>query len=89
MGFRVINFHNWALEVKDEDTKMLEDHSYASDYPDCMKIVVQKVKPQRDKKITGNTTDRDTAKRWWQFKRPTIALYNTIKQTYVTSACYR
>jgi hypothetical protein len=61
----VINFHNWPLER-------------AETYPDCMAIVREKVKPERDKLASGDATAKDRARRWWQFARPTMNLYATI-----------
>lgn len=56
----VINFHNWELEQ-------------AEQYIDCMKIVREKVKPERDK---NNRKVR--RERWWQFAERAPALYSTI-----------
>lgn len=61
----VINFHDWSLEE-------------AETYVDCMEIVRERAKPERDKLATGDATARDRAKRWWQFGRPTIKLYEAI-----------
>jgi hypothetical protein len=74
----VINFKDYPLDAEHDDKKCPKGRPYASDYPDCLSIVTERVKPVRDKKITGNSTDQDTAKRWWQFKRPTTVLYNAI-----------
>jgi len=76
----VINFKDWPLDAEHDDPKKPKGRPYAVDYPDCLDIVEEKVKPIRDSKATGNATDRDTAKRWWQFKRPTIALYDAITE---------
>lgn len=61
----VINFFDWPLER-------------AADYPDCLRIFEEKVKPQRDALGNGNPTARDRSRRWWQFARPTLALYEAI-----------
>jgi hypothetical protein len=61
----VINFHDWPLER-------------AETYPDCMRIVREKVKPGRDRLASGDSTAKDRARRWWQFARPTMNLYATI-----------
>ncbi len=61
----VINFHNWTLEE-------------AEQYPECIQIVRNRVKPERDKLLEGNATAKDRGRRWWQFARPTINLYATI-----------
>ncbi len=50
----------------------------AADYPDCMTIVREKVKPEREALAQGNETARDHARRWWQFARATMLLYATI-----------
>ncbi len=51
----------------------------AADYPDCLKIIVEKVKPEREKLASGDATARDRAKKWWRFGRPTMLLYSTIE----------
>ncbi len=56
----VINFHDWPLER-------------AEMYPDCMKIVREKVKPERD--LNNRSVRRE---RWWQFAERAPALYATI-----------
>ncbi|MCK6685975.1 MAG: BREX-1 system adenine-specific DNA-methyltransferase PglX, partial [Thermoanaerobaculia bacterium] len=61
----VINFHDWTLER-------------AETYPNVMKLVRDKVKPERDKLAAGDATARERAKRWWQFARPTMKLYAMI-----------
>ncbi|HEX2915467.1 MAG TPA: DNA methyltransferase [Chloroflexia bacterium] len=63
----VINFFDWPLEK-------------AETYPDCMTIVREKAKPERDRLANGDATARDRAKRWWQFARPTLNLYSTIER---------
>nr|BBH86298.1 hypothetical protein KTC_10490 [Thermosporothrix sp. COM3] len=59
-GRWVINFHDWPLEK-------------AQLYPDCLDIVIERAKPERDV-----NNDRKVRGKWWQFKRPTIDLYSTI-----------
>ena len=56
----VINFFDWPLEK-------------AEQYPDCMAIVREKVKPEREKKRA-----KSQRKLWWRFERPRIKLYSTI-----------
>lgn len=56
----VINFHDWPLERAEE-------------YSDCMRIVREKVKPQR---LAQN--DRYGQEHWWQFLRTRPELYATI-----------
>lgn len=47
----------------------------AADYPECLKIVVEKVKPERDK---NNRAVR--RERWWQYAERAPALYETIER---------
>jgi hypothetical protein len=56
----VINFHDWPLER-------------AETYPDAMRIVREKVKPERDR---NNRAQR--RERWWQYAERAPALYATI-----------
>jgi hypothetical protein len=72
----IINFFDWPL-------------SKAIKYVDCMKIVEDRVKPQRLAENSGNSTAIDVAKRWWQFKRPTIELYRNVKQAELVLCCAR
>lgn len=74
----VINFKDWILSQESDDPKNPKGSPYASDYPDCLKILENSVKLHRETKADRNSTNRDTAKRWWQFKRPTKELYDLI-----------
>ncbi|MBI3271503.1 MAG: restriction endonuclease [Planctomycetes bacterium] len=56
----VINFHDWPLERAEE-------------HPDCMRIVREKVKPERDK-----NPRKPRRERWWQFAERQPALYAAI-----------
>src|SRR5439155_1696900 len=56
----VINFHDWPLEQ-------------AETYPDCMKIVREKVKPEREKQ-----NDLGGREFWWLYLRSRPALYSAI-----------
>lgn len=55
----------------------LSQSSAEKQYPLCMEIVRTRVKPYRDS-LKGNPTADDRRKRWWQFARPTQALYESI-----------
>jgi hypothetical protein len=57
----VINFRDWPL-------------GRAEAYPDCMDIVRQLVKPERDDK-----KDKYVREHWWRFKRHTPELYEAIE----------
>ncbi len=63
----VINFFDWPEEI-------------ARQYIECYKHIEKYVKPEREKLLFGNTTAVERGKRWWQFGRPTMLLYNTIKE---------
>ena len=56
----VINFHDWPLER-------------AETYPACMKIVRDKVKPEREMQ-----NDKGGREIWWLYLRTRPALYNAI-----------
>src|SRR5690606_17518462 len=56
----VINFFDWPEEK-------------ARTYPDCFKIVEEKVKPERMAQ-----KDKGAKEKWWQYLRPRKELYNTI-----------
>ena len=57
----VINFRDWPLER-------------AEQYPDCMRIVREKVKPERDR----NRYSAHAREHWWQFERIRPELYSAI-----------
>jgi len=69
----VISFHDWPLDR--DSAPPGHDGPVAADYADCLAIVLEKVKPQRDELASGDATARDRARRWWQFARPTARLY--------------
>jgi len=56
----VINFHDWPLERTET-------------YLDCMKIIYEKVKPEREKQ-----NDKIGRKKWWLFLRIRSELYSKI-----------
>ena len=43
----VINFKHWALDADHDDPKNPKGPPYAANYPDCLEIVEERVKPQR------------------------------------------
>ncbi len=58
----IINFHDWPLEK-------------AQQYTECFRIVVEKVKPQRDL-----VNRRQYREKWWQFAERQKNLYESISQ---------
>jgi hypothetical protein len=67
----VINFRDWPLGR--ETSPPGYKGPVAEDYPECLKIVRDKVKPQREE-----SSDRKLKELWWVFKRPTFELYKAI-----------
>jgi hypothetical protein len=58
----IINFSDWSLEYCEKE------------YPDCINILREKVKPERDK--VNRATYRDN---WWHYAEKAINLYKAIK----------
>ena len=69
----VINFHNWVLNEEHDDLKKPKGKPYAADYPDCLKIIKEKVKPERDKKKRKARREK-----WWQYAERATGLYEAI-----------
>ena len=69
----VINFKDWPLDADHDDLKKPKGKPYAVDYPDCLKIIEEKVKPERDK---NNRKER--REKWWQYAEKCPALYEAI-----------
>jgi len=70
----VINFKDWPLDAEHEDPKNPKGAPYASDYPDCLAIVREKVKPQREP-----LNKKPYRERWWQFAERCPGLYAAIE----------
>ncbi len=49
----------------------------ASDFPDLLQIVTDKVKPERDR-LGGNASAEGRKKRWWNYGRDAKALYHAM-----------
>jgi hypothetical protein len=67
----VINFKDWALDAEHDDPKKPKGAPYASDYADCLAIIREKVKPERDK----NTFSKSAREKWWLYERARPELY--------------
>ncbi|MCT7960651.1 restriction endonuclease [Laspinema sp. D1] len=75
----VINFFDWPLDAEQDDPKKPKGPPYAADYPDCLAIVEEKVKPERTRTNNGKFVLRKPLpQQWWIYgdKRP--ALYEAI-----------
>ena len=66
----IINFFDWPLK----QTTAPQGYSgpVATDYPECLRIVEEKVKPERD--LNNRKTRRE---RWWQYAERAISLYES------------
>ncbi len=75
-GCLVINFRDWPLNH--EELKC--DSEFAAvDFPLCLKIVEEKVKPQRMKLPQTLPINRATAKNWWRYRNISPALLHVIR----------
>ena len=70
----VINFKDWALDAEHDDPKKPKGRPYAVDYPDCLAILEEKVKPEREK----NTFSKSAREKWWLYERARPELYDAI-----------
>lgn len=67
----VINFGGWPLSR--DDAPPGYDGPVAADYPDCLELVRERVKPEREK-----SNRRLYRERWWQFAERCTGLYDSI-----------
>ncbi len=72
----VINFQDWPLDRESAPARYVGP--VAADFPDCLRIVEERVRPGRARLANGDATARDRARRWWQFARQTMNLYAAI-----------
>jgi len=75
----IINFLDWPLNAEHDNPQKPKGPPYASDYPDCLDIVRNKVKPEREKLNKTVSTQRRRAKYWWIYGQHAPALYEAIK----------
>ncbi|WP_121971241.1 type IIL restriction-modification enzyme MmeI [Leptolyngbya sp. BC1307] len=71
----VINFFDWPLDAEHDDSKKPKGPPYAADYPDCLTIVREKVKPERE----VNKYSKSARERWWLYERSRPELYGAIE----------
>ena len=69
----IINFYDWPLDSEHDNLKHPKGRPYATDYPDCLKIIENKVKPVREQ--DNRKAYRDD---WWQYAEKRPGLYNAI-----------
>lgn len=55
-------------------------HSVAADYPDCLGVVEEKIKPEREKLPPKNAWNKKVAHFWWRFGAERVGLYSTIEK---------
>lgn len=67
----VINFHDWPLDR--ESAPQGYAGPVAADYPECLRIVEERVRPERE--TNNRKVYRD---RWWHYAEKRPALYATI-----------
>ena len=75
----VINFFDWPLDAEHDDPKKPKRPPYATDYPDCLAIVREKVKHERED-LRDTPDGRRLKQRWWQFCRTRTELYSAITE---------
>ncbi len=85
----VINFHDWPLDEEwDRMQRVPKGPPYAVDYPDCLAIIEEKVRPERQrwqidkdgKEIVGTYALRSPLpERWWHYADKRPALYRSIE----------
>ena len=67
----VINFFDWPLDHKSAPKSYTGP--VAADFPSCLSIVLEKVKPERDR-----TNEKRVRELWWQYGRRAVDLYESI-----------
>ncbi len=74
----VINFRDWPL--RREELKH-ESGFAAEDFPDCLRIVEDKVRPQRIKLPQTLPINRAATKNWWRYRNISPALLHAIRES--------
>ncbi|MEH2335222.1 Eco57I restriction-modification methylase domain-containing protein [Nostoc sp.] len=75
----IINFFDWPLDAEHDDPQNPKGIPYASDYPECLAIIREKVKPEREN--LGKKSDSSAkgyARFWWLYARKALELYAAI-----------
>jgi hypothetical protein len=75
----VINFRDWPLDLTHDNPDNPHGPPYAADYPDCLAIVRERVKPERDKLgLKEDVSAKTYARLWWQHARKGKDLYEKV-----------
>lgn len=76
----VINFFDYPLDADHDDPKKPKGAPYAVDYPDCLAIVEEKVKPERTRKKENGefALRKPLPQKWWIYADKRPALYEAI-----------
>lgn len=76
----VINFFDWPLDAEHDDPKNPKGRPYASDYPDCLAILEEKVKPERTRLNEKGefALRKPLPQKWWIYADKRPALYSAI-----------
>ena len=83
----IINFREWDLEAPDAPHTLRDP--VATDYPDCLEIVKQRVKPERDKMVGSNPSATRRGQRWWIYGQVAKSLYKRIDKEKITQVLVR
>ena len=77
----VINFFDWPLDAEHDDEKKPKGPPYAADYPDCLAIVREKVKPERTRRKENGEFKlrKPLPQKWWIYADKRPALYGAIE----------
>jgi hypothetical protein len=76
----VINFFDWPLDAEHDEQKNPKGPPYAADYPDCLAIVEEKVKPERTRlnDKCEFVLRKPLPQKWWIYAEKRPALYTAI-----------
>jgi hypothetical protein len=78
----VINFFDWPLDADHDDPQKPKGPPYAADYPDCLAIIEEKVKPERTRKKPNGEFKlrKPLPQKWWIYADKRPALYGAIAE---------
>jgi hypothetical protein len=70
----VINFFDWPLNRK----SACRAGQVAADYPECLRVIEETVKPERDKLVGRNAMATRRGTHWWMYASDAKNLYKAI-----------